>query len=174
MATSDGINRASPDGRWLGINRPFSAILYIYRLPSLEPIARLDNRANISSFEFSPSGQELAVASARCVEFWSTLTWTRTREITNFMGVLYMPDARTMWLTKDYRTAGLYQAGTLEPLLPLPVGMLPLAISPDGQHLAVSVDSRRLQVWDLPEVRGRLRELGLDWEEAPVNRTAER
>jgi hypothetical protein len=40
---------------------------------------------------------------------------------------------------------------------------IPLAISPDGRHLAVSVDLRRMQVWDLAEVRERLGELGLDW-----------
>jgi len=48
-------------------------------------------------------------------------------------------------------------------LLPLPTGMLPLALSPDGRHLAVSVDLRRLQVWDLAEVRAQLSQVGLDW-----------
>jgi hypothetical protein len=50
-------------------------------------------------------------------------------------------------------------------LLLLPTGTVPLALSPDGGHLAVSVDARRLQVWDIAEVRARLRELGLDWAE---------
>ena len=81
----------------------------------------------------------------------------------DFGRLLYMPDARAVWLTKDQRTAGLYDARTLEPLLLLPTGMLPLALSADGQHLAVSVDSRRVQIWDLVEVRERLRGLGLDW-----------
>jgi WD40 repeat protein len=174
VPTAGGINGASPDGKWLGICGSFTHTLHVYRLPSLEPVAKLANRGNISCFPFSPCGDEVAVASARLVEFWSTLTWQRTREITNFMRILYAPDARTIWLTKDFRTAGLYEARTLKPLLPLPMGMLPLALSPDGQHLAVSVDSRRLQVWDLAEVRRRLRELGLDWEEGPVTRTAER
>jgi hypothetical protein len=38
-----------------------------------------------------------------------------------------------------------------------------LALSPDGRFLAVNVDSRRLQVWDVTEVRRQLRRLGLDW-----------
>ena len=37
------------------------------------------------------------------------------------------------------------------------------ALSPDGRHLAVSVDARRLQMWDLSEVRKQLHTLGLDW-----------
>jgi hypothetical protein len=32
--------------------------------------------------------------------------------------------------------------------------------------LAVSVDARRLQVWDLVEVRKQLLDLGLEWAEA--------
>jgi len=45
--------------------------------------------------------------------------------------------------------------------------MLPLAISPDGRRLAVSVDARRLQLWDLTEAQNQLRELGMDWNRAP-------
>ena len=68
-----------------------------------------------------------------------------------------------MWLTQEFRAGGLHDARTLEELMPLPVGTYPLAVSPDGRHLAVSVDLRRLQVWDLKEVRKQLGELGLDW-----------
>ena len=70
------------------------------------------------------------------------------------------------WLATKLRRAGLYDAQKFEPLLPLPVGMIPLAVSSDGRRLAVSVDARRLQVWDLAEVRMQLRELGLDWMDA--------
>ena len=100
------------------------------------------------------------------MKFWSTATWERTRLLTNFTGpFLYAPDARSLWLTKDRRASGLYDARTLEPLLLLPTGMLPLAVSPNGRHLAVSVDAQRLQVWDVVKVREQLRELGLDWAE---------
>jgi len=53
----------------------------------------------------------------------------------------------------------------MELLLPLPTGKLPLALSPDGHWLAVSVELRQLQVWDLVEARRQLAELGLDWRE---------
>ena len=118
-------------------------------------------------FKFSPAGDELAIISSRHIGFWSSSTWKRTRELTNFMSLLYTPDARALWLAKDFRTAGLYDAHTLKLLLPLPTGMLPLALSPDGRRLAVSVDARQLQVWDLEEVRTQLRKLGMDWDEEP-------
>jgi hypothetical protein len=46
--------------------------------------------------------------------------------------------------------------------------MMPLAVSPDGNHIAVSVDGRRLEVWDLAALRRQFRELGLDWADAKL------
>jgi WD40 repeat protein/predicted Ser/Thr protein kinase len=161
--TDHGLNAASPDERWLGMYRSFSPHLHVYRLPGFERVARLTNEGRISIFEFSPRGDEVAVANRGGVEFWSTTTWRRTRHLPQFNGILYSPDARTVWLYTRFRTAGLHDARTAEPLLPLPAGTLPLAFSADGRHLAVSVDARRMQVWDLAEVRNQLRVVGLDW-----------
>ena len=166
MPTKTGINGVSPDGRWLGIYRSFGTSLYVYRLPGMEQAAKLPHPASIGDFQFSPRGDELAICSQRTsglIEFWSTATWERTRKLPGFGRLLYTPDARALWLTKDARTAGLYDARTMEPLLLLPAGMLPLALSPDARRLAVSVDAQRLQVWDLHELRSQLRALGLDW-----------
>jgi hypothetical protein len=162
--TYPGNNGASADGRWLGVYRSFTASLYIHRLPGLERVAKLTHPVNFSGFEFSPSGDEVAIMSSRAgVEFWSTTNWQRTRMLTNFNRVLYAPDGRALWLVKSERTAGLYDARTLEPLLLLPTGMLPLAVSADGQRVAVSVDAQRLQLWDLAALRRQLRKLGMDW-----------
>jgi WD40 repeat protein len=166
--TSDGLNGASSDGRWLGIFAPYTRVLHVYRLPGLEPVAHLTNDNNISNFKFSPQVNEVAVVARGRVEFWSTATWQRMRVLTNFMGLHYAPQQRGWWLMSDYRSAGLYSSDTQKPLLPLPTGMLPLAVSPDGRYLAVSLDARKLQVWDLAEVRGNLRQLGIDWEQNPA------
>jgi WD40 repeat protein len=167
--TPAGINRASPDGRWLGVLPHYSPVLEVYGLPGLEPVARLTRLpalGNINFFEFSPAGSEVSLYSSRGVELWSTATWERTRVLTNFnRPFLYAPDGRGLWLTKNLREAGLYDARTLEPRLLLPTGMLPLAISPDGRQLAVSIDGQRLQVWDLAALREQFRALGLDWGE---------
>jgi hypothetical protein len=163
IPTSAGLNGASPDGRWLAIFQRYSPYLHIHRLPDLELVAVLTNRANILAFSFSPQGDEIAVAARARLEFWNTTTWQRTRELTDYRGIIYQPDARALWLSRDLRTAELIDAQTLKSLLPLPTGMLPLALSPDGRWLAVSVDSHKLQVWDVPEVRRQLGSLGLDW-----------
>ena len=164
--TLAGLNGGSPNGRWLGIYRSFGTTLQVHRLPGLERVASLPHPASIGDFQFSPLGDEVAIGSQRSpaqIALWNTATWERTRTLTNFGRLLYTPDARALWLTKDQRTSGLHDARTLEPLLLLPTGMLPLALSPDGRHLAVSLDAQRLQVWDLAEVRRQLDELGLDW-----------
>ena len=165
--TLKGMNRASPDGRWLGVLPHYTRSLQVYRLPGLEPVARLTRLpalGNINFFEFSPAGDEVSLYSSRGVELWRTATWERTRVLTNFSRpFLYAPDGRGIWLTKELREAGLYDSGTLQPSLLLPSGMLPLAISPDGRQLAVSLDGQRLQVWDLAALRGQFRALGLEW-----------
>jgi serine/threonine protein kinase/WD40 repeat protein len=165
--TVAGMNRSSSDGRWLGVLPHYSPSLHVYRLPGLEPVARLTQLpalGNINFFEFSPAGDEVSLSSSRGVELWSTATWERTRVLTNFSRpFLYAPDGRGLWLKKGLREAGLYDARTLEPRLLLPAGMLPLAVTRDGRHLAVSIDGQRLQVWDLAALRGQFRALGLDW-----------
>jgi hypothetical protein len=118
---------------------------------------------------FSPFHPELAVASRGQVEFWSTSSWRRTRTATNFfgiphIGVIYPPDARSIWLIKGVDSGGLYDWETLAPLLLLPNGILPLAVDSSGRYLAVSKDAQRLQVWDMIALRRELKGLGLDWQ----------
>ena len=162
--TVSGWNGVSPDGRWLGINRPYQSQLFIHQLPGLELVATLTNQSRIGEFVFSPRGDEVAVAGRTGVEFWSTTSWKRTRHIPGARGILFSRDANTFWLSnRSTGTAGLHYAQTGELLLPLPPNTLPLALSADGRHLAVSVDARRVQVWDLQEVQLRLQELGLAW-----------
>lgn len=130
--TIPGLNGTSPDEQWLAVFRPFSPLLHVYKLPDFTSVAVLTNKEPIRHFQFSPLGDEVAVACRKGVEFWSTATWQRKRHLTNFNGILYSPDARTLWLSKEYSTAGLYDARTAEPLLPLPPNTRPLALSPDA------------------------------------------
>lgn len=168
--TIPGLSRISPDQRWLAMHRPYGSVLYVYRLPEITLVTRLTNQAAIAGVSFSPNGDEVLVGSRGQVEFWSTETWERTRVATNFIGILdhggiFQPDGKSVWLAKDYRDTGLYHTRTMVPALFLPHGMFPLALSTDGQQLAVSVDAQRLAVWDLVAVREQFRALGLDWTE---------
>jgi WD40 repeat protein len=163
-ATEPGTSAISPDGRWLAIFRSFGRELHVYKLPGFETVARLVHPGGIGQAGFTPDSGEVTISSRVGVEFWSTKNWQRTRVLTNFVRVHFSPNPNEWWLVKDQRAGGLYDARTLKPLLLLPRGMLPLAASPDGRHLAVSIDARRLQVWDLAALRGQMGSLGLDWE----------
>jgi WD40 repeat protein len=166
--TLRGVNGLSADGRWLAIFGPYTPNLSVYRLPELEQVASLTNRARVSGFGFTPSGEELIVASNGQVEFWSTTTWQQTRMATNFIGLtgsgaLFQPDGRAIWLAKNLVTGGLYDSVKFEPLMLLPNGMFPLALSRDGAQLAVSVEGRYAQIWDMNTLRLELAKLGLQW-----------
>jgi WD40 repeat protein len=165
--TGAGVSSSSPDGHWMGIFTPYSRVARIYCLPELALASNLTNRDNISFVQFSPRGSEVAVGMVNEIQFWSTTTWQQTRLVTNAANLIYTPRANGLWLARNYRTAGLYSAATLEPLLPLPRGMLPLALSPDGRYLAVSSDAQGLELWDLSEVQRQLQDLGLSWPVTP-------
>jgi WD40 repeat protein len=162
-ATPPGINGASPDGRWLAVYQPFTPRLYVYQLPDLELARTITNTENIGGFAFSPSGDQLAVMSSHWVRFWRTSDWIPLREIDHCHDILFCPQEPMAWLTRDYSEAGLYDLRTMALLLPLPTGWLPLALSQDGRRLAASIDSQRVQVWDLERLRDEIRALGLDW-----------
>jgi eukaryotic-like serine/threonine-protein kinase len=163
--TASGLTGASPDGQFFAVFPPYGDRLRVYELPGLDEVANLGAADSINWFQFSGHGNELTIASRQQVDFWNTTSWERKRTLPNFMGMFFTPDGNNLWLIRDFRTAGLYDARTLELLLPLPLGTVPLALSQDGQRLAVSIDRRRLQLWDLNAVHRVFRELGLDWEQ---------
>src|SRR5690606_1685603 len=85
--TAPGINGVSPDGRWLGIFKGYTSNLFIYRLPQLTPVARLDCGGFIAGFQFSPDGGELVVSSRGQMEFWNTARWERERALPDHAGI---------------------------------------------------------------------------------------
>ena len=161
----------SPDGRWLAVTYSYSQVVTVYRLPGVERVANLKTRHFIGEVFFSPTGDELTVINRAGVEWWDTATWRlkRRQPGTPVSGsyVLYTPNGTGLWKVTNFRDTGLYDRHTLEPVLPLPPNVVPLALSSDGRQLAVSVDDQRVQVWNLAELRAQLRQLGLDWGESP-------
>jgi hypothetical protein len=100
-------------------------------------------------------------------EWFDTATWqcTQRQPGTPVSGsyAFYTPDGKGIWMVTHFRNAALLDRHTLEPILPLPNDVLPLAISPDGRQLAVSVEARRVQLWDVNAIRHEFAKLDLDW-----------
>lgn len=166
-STAAGVCEVSPDGRWLTINRPFSASAYVYAMPSLQFVTKVSHRVNLSSFDFLPGSNELLLSGRTGVEFWNTVTWERKRTLRNFLRAMPASGDDVIWLQSDWHSAGLYDSVTFEPRLLLPYGVIPLAVGAEGRLLAVSVDGRRLQVWDLAELKAQFRQLKMNWPERP-------
>jgi WD40 repeat protein len=166
-----GQGTVSPDGRWLAMIYSFSPWVTVYRLPDVELVSRLETSHFVAGVWFAPAGDELVVINRGGLEQWDAATWRLRRRQPGFpisdSYVLYTPDGSGVWRLTSFRDTALCDRKTLEPILPLPPNVIPLALSADGRQLAVSVDDQRVRVWDLAELRAHFRELGLDWEKPP-------
>jgi WD40 repeat protein len=152
-------------GKWLVATRADRMNVYTFQPWSLLKHIPVDSE--IVDHVFSPSDDELAIATASGVSFVNARDWKTQRRLPAALDrrarVLFAPDGRSFWLAHDARTAALHDARALALLLPLTPGVLPLAVSPDGNRLLVSIDGRRLQLWDWAALRRELEELGLGW-----------
>ena len=157
----------SQDGRWLAMTYGYSPIVTVYRLPGMEAVARLQTSNLVGNITFSPTSDEMLVLNRSGAEWFDTATWQCTRRQpgrpVSGSYAFYTPDGKGIWMVTHFRNAALLDRRTLEPLLPLPNDVLPLALSPDGRQLAVSVEARRVQLWDLNALRHEMAKLELDW-----------
>jgi len=133
----------------------------------MQEVARVQTSNLVGFVTFSPTGDEMVVLNRGGAEWYDTTTWRRTHRQagTPVSGsyAFYTPDGSGLWMVTHFRNAALLNHRTLEPVLPLPNDVLPLALSPDGRQLAVSIEGRRVQLWDLQAFRAELAKLQLDW-----------
>ncbi len=158
--------QVSSDGRWLAAR--MTKVILAYRLDPWTQLTNINFHTELVAHAFTPENEELAVADVNGVTFLDTANWTAKRHLAvpleRNTQLFFTPDGRGFWLGSDAGEAGFYDRRTLALLLPLPRGTTPMALSADGRLLAVNVDARRVQVWDLRETGKQLQSLGLDWE----------
>jgi WD40 repeat protein len=84
----------------------------------------------------------------------------------------FSADGRWLALVCDLATVQLFDLTTFQRLgLLRPPGNLRIqtvAFSPDGHWLVAGGGNGRLRAWDIPLVRQRLAEFGLDWDSLPL------
>jgi len=145
------------------------SIVRVFRVPQLTTEAWITNGAAVRALAFAPDGRTLAILTATNLCLWdiasSRRTLSRHLEADRFANLQFGSDERFLMVVESIRSGALLDARTLEPLLPLPTWTHPMALSADNQYLAVNVEGRRVQVWDLPALRVRLRSLGVDWKD---------
>ncbi len=159
----------SSDGQWLAAR--MNKVVLVYRLEPWARVAHLPFPSELTAHAFVPGTHELAVASATGVTFFDPQEWKPQRQLTlpldHNTELFFAPDGRAFWLGSDAGLGGLYDTQSLTIRLPLPPGTKPLAVSADGRQVAVSTESRWVQVWQIPEIRNQLRACGLDWSGDP-------
>jgi len=159
--------KISPNGLWVAVPKWIPPRQLVCRLNPWQDIMFLEVDADPLAESFTPRSDELAIATYTSVTFLDTNLWKPQRRFTVSLDrnaqIIFMPDGKAFWLVHDARNAALHDTHTFETLARLPPGTIPLAVSADGRHLAVSVDARRVQVWDLEEAGSQLRGLGLSW-----------
>jgi WD40 repeat protein len=159
----------SSNGAWIALRKASQRYVSMFRVRPWSSIKNIPCDAPVLTEAFTPRSDELAIATHASVTFFDTGEWKIQRQFPVSLDrnarLLFTPDGVSFWLIHNARMAVLHDTRTFETRLALPAGVLPLAVSPDGRQLVVSVDARRVQVWDLGEVKSNLRDLGLEWEE---------
>lgn len=129
----------------------------------------------VCALAFAPSGN-LVVASGGLLSWLDSPRGTLIRrlpvETTPRSRLFFDQEGGSVWIVHDPQHAALHRTSDLEVVLPLPKGMLPLALDTENQSLLVAQGGTRVQCWDLQAVRRELRALGLDWEAHDVAITA--
>lgn len=138
-----------------------------YQLTPWKRVRSVGLSSDLVSHCFVPDGSEIAAAARKGITFLDSRTGQVNRtfpaSLSESGDLLFEPDGRAFWLTRDEREAGLHDRQTFAPLLRLPLGWIPRALSTDGRWLAITLQAERLQVWDLWMLRHELQELGVDW-----------
>jgi WD40 repeat protein/tRNA A-37 threonylcarbamoyl transferase component Bud32 len=177
----------SPDGRLLAVNLlpppglPPAGVTSGVRLWDVarkQPIAPLPpsmDTVGEATVEFSPDGRWLAAGGPHDVRIWDARRWeapprTLPRDNTGTLPDLFAfsPDSRILAFARTTTELQLYDLETSEEvarlLAPDARRIFVPCFSPDGSRLAVATLDRVIQVWDLRDVRGTLRGMGLDWD----------
>ncbi len=92
---------------------------------------------------------------------------------TTYYGAIdFTDDSRVMALTPSRNFIDLYDTKTNQRIArlesPDQVEIVSLSFSSDGGHLVAACNKDRVQIWDLRELRRRLRAMRLDWDAPPI------
>ena len=157
--------RISPNGTWLAFRKERPHFEQVYQRKPWDGMKFVEADGEVMTEMFTPRSDEIAVATATSVTFFSSNRWELRRRFAVSLdrnaALIFAADGGTFWLVSNASSAALHDTRTFETLLPLPAGTIPLAVSPDGRQLAVSVNGQSIQVWGLDGLRKGFAELGL-------------
>jgi WD40 repeat protein len=176
LATGSSEPQASPDGQWLGWGNWHGLDAVVTRLGGSGPPLVFPAGAS-ARVAFTPDNRMIAVGGSQALRFYEAGTWRLLHEIprvpvsTHPPNFAFTPDSRLCAVALNDHVR-LLDIVTAEELGTLPADQRALscvAFSPDGRYLAAASQGHHVLLWDIAKLRGRLRELGLDWESPGSN-----
>ncbi len=165
----------SPDGRWLATGTWFGEDFRIWDVATGALVK--SEPATIARVYFSPDGRWLVSSTGSAYTAWRVGSWERVWQVdreddSRFAGKAAFSSSGSLaafWITR--RTVSLHDSATGRRLAVLrgTVDEFPalMRFSPAGDRLWIargSGDAKILERWDLPRLRARLDEVGLDWD----------
>jgi WD40 repeat protein len=164
----------SPDGHWLAWGNWHGNNAVVASLGADLPAVEFPV-AGAASVEFTPDNGRLAVGGSDEIRFYEVGTWRQLYAIPRRPSSGIAPlfaftrNSRLCAAASTDRVV-LLDSATGEELGTLPASQHSMArptFSPDDRFLAVASTDDNVLIWDLEELRGGLRQIGLDWELAP-------
>lgn len=161
----------SKDGKWLAWGNWRRRNAYVLRLGTNNPPIELPVQGSATA-AFSPDSRLLVIGGSDEVQFYRTSEWRRFQSLPRHPVSQLPPffaftgDSQICAASLPPNHVLLIDTATGKELATLPAATHILnrcAFSPDGRFLAVASTEHHALIWDLTKLRGKLRELGLDW-----------
>ncbi|HEY6565006.1 MAG TPA: hypothetical protein VIY86_10950, partial [Pirellulaceae bacterium] len=168
----------SSNGRWLALCS--TGVVEILDLRTRKITATLPVVLN-AGVEFSPDSSLLAITNHIETQFIDTTTWSpKGRYAPSLLLAApgFSPDGSLLAIPQEIGVLGLIRVRDQQLLARLPYSDPPslfvqCQFSGDGSYLAATHESRGAAVWRLGPIRKGLRDLGLDWDDAPIPPSSE-
>ena len=162
----------SHEGGWVACGNWGGTGARVWNLaePESEPVDLHEGQKPIF-VTFDPRGRWLVTTNAESNLFWRIGQWNEPEHIlpARSGAVTFSPDGSVVARRNGIDTIALTDTETMMDVAEFRppggnvTGLQNLTISPDGEHLAATTQHREIFVWDLPELRRELAQLGLDW-----------
>ncbi len=173
----------SPDNRFLATSGVQQEMAWVFDLETEEVVfqwkgsEREDGQINGGALaEFSRCGKMVALSGRNEFQIYSTEDWSLLKSLPReTRGLGYSSFSDDYLAVADGDFVGLYSLDGFQLLARLQTAIPGLVsshdseqvpmmrFSPSGQYLAVGTIGNEIQLWDLPLVRKRLAENGIDW-----------
>jgi WD40 repeat protein len=164
----------SPDNRWLCLLTGPAPGVSVWDVAAGRKAADLPFRRHADA-QFSPDGRWLLTGTDAEYQLWSAGAWQPDRAWPSELGgrnagaIAYSPDGRYVALALGANSLQLRDGRDYAELVrlepPMALSLEALGWSPDSTRLYVHQAGHRVCYWSLPELRGELAKLGLDWAE---------